>query len=116
MNKLKLNVHAVEQSCSWGQHITVYDAEVELITGESSIEVEHIQVVSSMPMEADPEDLEAACRAILQGVTEVLAPRGLGAHLKVTRLLLHPVDFRAEQFRIQTVRALSQLLAERDSG
>jgi len=107
---MKLSVRAKQQTSSVFQHVTVYDAEIELTESGFDVEILEVEVLCPSPMDPDPDDLAAARSAILLGAQDVLAPRGLGAKIRVTRLLLHPVDFRADKFRHHTAEELAKLI------
>jgi hypothetical protein len=104
---LKLRVRKVAQAASGGSHVTIYEAEVELVSGEVQVEVLGVE-----PKEALPVEVDAARDAIRRGAEQVLQPRGLGAIIRVERLVIHPVDFKSRQFERYTAEALQRLLAE----
>jgi hypothetical protein len=103
---LELRVHKVCQTASGGSHVTIYEADIELVAGGV------VEVVSPYPEDADPADVDRAKEAIRRGAEEVLRPRGLGAIIRVGRVVIHPIDFKPRRFEQYTVEELRRVLAE----
>ena len=100
-----MRIHKVAQAASGGSHVTVYEAEVELVPGEVRVEVAGIY-----PRNADPESVALAAEAIRSGAERVLRPRGLGAIIRVSRLVVHPIDFKPGRFERHTAEELGRLV------
>lgn len=103
---MELRVHKVQQMASGGSHVTIYEAEVELVSGGVQIEMSGVY-----PQEADPADVKAALEGIRRGAEQVLSPRGQGAIIRVGRIVIHPVDFKPRMFEQQTAVELARLLS-----
>lgn len=86
----------------------IFDAEIVLIPRAASVKVELAGTHSGSSPDAEAEG--AAVLAIRDGVLAVLGPRGLGARVRVTDLLIHPIDFVATKFRDYTIRYLESAL------
>jgi hypothetical protein len=104
---LELRVNKVAQAASGGSHVTIYEADVKLVPGGSDV-----QVVGMPQKDALPGAAEAAAEAIRRGAEHVLRPLGLGAIIRVGRIVLHPVDFKPRRFEQYTAEELRRLLAE----
>lgn len=98
---LRLNVHEVCQSASGGSHVTIYQADVELMPAENGI-----QVLGQAPADALPGYFEEAKSAIQSGAELALSPKGLGAVIHITSIGLHPIDFKPLKFKTCTTSAL----------
>jgi hypothetical protein len=88
-----------------GSHVTIFEAEVELVPGDVRVEV-----ATTYPRDADPADVKAAVEAIRQGAERVLQPRGQGVIIHVARLVVHLVDFKASKFERYTAEELTRVL------
>jgi hypothetical protein len=104
---MQLRVHKVVQAASGGSHVTIYEAEIEIVPGGVQVEI-----LGVYPEDAFPEGVDAARDAIRRGAERVLQPRGLGAIIRVQRVVIHPVDFKAKKFEQYTVEELTRLLGE----
>ena len=104
---MELCVHEVCQTSSGGDHVTIYEAEIDIIPGEVQVEVSGVE-----PAVADPDAVASAREAIRAGATGVLRPRGLGAIIRVRRVVVHPIDFKPRRFERHTAEAVQRLLAE----
>ena len=114
---IALRVDVRRQAASGGSHLTVFDADVDVIDGGSGVEVRLTGEAAADPSVARFSDWAAdACEAIGRGVAGVLEPRGLGGTVVVVRLLLHPIDFKPRQFERHAAQALEAALAERGGG
>jgi hypothetical protein len=102
---MELRVHEVAQAASAGSHVTIYEAEVELVPGEVRVEVAGVY-----PCDADPEAIASAADAIRLGAQRVLQPRGLGAIIRVSHLVVHPIDFKPGRFERHTAEELGRLV------
>lgn len=102
---LELRVRKVVQTLSGGDHVTIFDAEVEFVL--SGIE---IQLLSVHPHDASPDEVAMATEAIRQGAEQVLSPLGRGAIIRVTRIVIHPIDFKPRKFMQYTAEQLKRLL------
>ena len=87
----------------------IFDADIVLIPRAASVEVALAGTHPGSSPDAEAE--KAAVLAIREGVLAVLGPRGLGARVRVTNLLVHPIDFVARKFRDYTIRYLERALA-----
>ncbi len=62
-----------------------------------------------------PEDAEAglveiALNRISEGIRSVLAPRGYGAAVQVSHLMIVPTDFQEKMFEVYTIQYLEKAL------
>jgi hypothetical protein len=108
---MTIHVHEVKQMASGGSFVCIFDAEVEP-TNDAVIEV---SIESVNPSDSDPDLIEAARKAIQEGAVQVLEPRGQGAFIKVTRLVIHIIDFKESAFTRYTVRELEKLISNQSS-
>jgi hypothetical protein len=104
---LDLCVHKVCQRSSGGDHVTIYEADIELVAGDVQV-----TIVSVDPANAHPDAVNKAKEAIRVGAARVLQPRGFGAIIRVRRLVVHPVDFKPRRFEEHTAEELQRLLPE----
>ena len=104
---LELRVHKVQQAGSGGSHVTIYEAQVELTPGGVVVEIAGID-----PRDAEPAYVEAAREAIRRGAEEALGPVGSGAIIRVSRVVIHDVDFKPRRFERHTAEEFRRLLAE----
>jgi hypothetical protein len=104
---MELRVHKVAQAASGGSHVTIYEAEIDLAPG--SVEVE---ILGVHPKDAFPDAVAAAREAIRRGAERVVQPRGLGAVIRVQRVVVHPVDFKPSKFALYTAEELTRVLEE----
>ena len=102
---MELRVHKVAQAASGGSHVTIFEATVDLVS--DGIEVE---ILGVYPSDALADDVALARDAIRQGAEGVLKPRGLGAAIRVQRVVVHPVDFKPGKFELYTAEELTRLL------
>jgi hypothetical protein len=103
---LEIRVREVCQTSSGGDHVTIYEADIDLVPGEVRVEAVGVE-----PVDADPDALASATEAIRVGAAKVLRPRGLGAIIRVRRVVIHPVDFKPRRFELHTAEAVQRLLA-----
>lgn len=104
---MQLSVRKVAQAASGGSHVTIYEADVEFVTGGSGV-----QVFGSEPRDALPGYYQEAAEAIRKGAEQVLGPLGLGAVIRIGRIVLHPVDFKPRKFEQYTAEELRRLLEQ----
>jgi hypothetical protein len=103
--ELKLRVNKVVQFASGGSHYTVYDADVEFITGRPGV-----QVIGTEPQDSLPGSYQDAANSIRRGAEHVLDPLGMGALIRIVRIVLHPVDFKPRKFEQFTTEELKPLV------
>jgi hypothetical protein len=103
---MELSVHEVCQTSSGGSHVTIYEADIDFVAGDVRVEVAGVHRAG-----AHPDAVESAREAIRVGAAKVLRPRGLGAIIRVRRVVVHPVDFKPRQFERHTAEAVQRLLA-----
>jgi hypothetical protein len=103
---LELRVREVCQTSSGGDYVTIYDADIDLVPGEVRVEVAGVD-----PADADMDAVASAREAIRAGAAKALGPRGLGALIRVRRVVIHPVDFKPRRFERHTADAVQRLLA-----
>jgi hypothetical protein len=104
---LELRVHKVQQAASGGSHVTIYEADVEFVPGGAGV-----QVLGSEPRDALPGDYGRAAESIRHGAEQVLGPLGLGAVIRIARIVLHPVDFKPRKFEQYTAEELRRLVEQ----
>jgi hypothetical protein len=102
---LELRVHKIVQNSSGGDHVTIYEADMELIP--ENVEV---SVLGATPAHVEFGDYEAAIEAIRKGAERVLQPLQLGAMIRIRRIVLHPVDFKARKFELCTAEEVRRLM------
>ena len=105
--RMELRVHKVAQAASGGSHVTIYEAEIDLVPGDVEVEILGVH-----PKDASPDGVSAAKDAIRRGAERVLKPRGFGAVIRVQRVVIHPVDFKASKFELYTAEELTRVLEE----
>lgn len=104
---MELRVYKVNQASSGGSHVTIYEAEFDLVPGVVVVDIATID-----PSDARPVDVEAARRAIQKGAEEALRSTGFGANVRVRHLVIHPVDFKAWRLEQHTAEELGRLLKD----
>lgn len=104
---MELRVHKVAQAASGGSQVTIYEAEIGLVPGGVEVEILGVD-----PRDAFPDSVAAAKDAIRRGTERVLKPRELGAVIRVQRVVIHPIDFKASKFELCTAEELTRLLEE----
>ena len=104
---LELRIRKIAQAASGGSHVTIYKADVQLTAGTVRVDVAGVE-----PRDTAPEDVEAARAAIHRGAENVLIPMGLGADIRVRRIVIHPVDFKPHQFERYTAEEFRRMLAD----
>ena len=102
---MKLSVRKVCQTSSGGDHVTIYDSDMELTDKPNCVEVKW------PPENEDSEDLRRALQAIAEGARSVLQPLGHGAVITLTRIVIHPVDFKPRRFEQHTMEEVNRLMA-----
>ncbi|QDU19846.1 hypothetical protein [Urbifossiella limnaea] len=106
---MELRVHKVRQMSSGASYVAIYEADVELCPAEAGVTVE---VLRTQPSDADAGAVAEAREAIRSGAEWVLRPRGLGAVIRVQRVVVHPVDFSPARYEMLTSEALLQVLPQ----
>jgi hypothetical protein len=94
-------------AASGGSHVTIFEAEVTLVPGNSVVQVFGVHQNGALS-----HDLEAARDAIRRGAETALSPLRLGAVIQVERIVIHPVDFKAREFDKHTAKELRRLLQQ----
>jgi hypothetical protein len=108
---MQLLVKKINQLASGGSYVVIYEADLELHNALPST----VEVLGTDPSESDLELIEMARLAILQGAERVLAPIGLGASIRVHRLVVHLGDFQPKRFVEFTAAEIERLLAQQSS-
>ena len=104
---IKVRVHEINQTSSGGSYVCIFDAEVMLrSTGKVEVVVAGVE-----PEDAEAELVCLAGEAIRAGVSQVIEPMGRGASILVTRLVVHPVDFKESRFKLFAAREMQRLLS-----
>jgi hypothetical protein len=104
---LELRVHKVQQAASGGSHVTIYEADVEFVSGTAGV-----HVLGSEPRDALPGCYQLAIESIRKAAEQVLGPLGLGAIIRIGRIVLHPVDFKPRRFEQYTAEELRRLVEQ----
>jgi hypothetical protein len=108
MDNVHLRVREIHQTSGAFEHVVIFDAEILLVSGDPTIDVE---LVSAEPNSyADPELEKVVLQSIQEGVLAVLEPRGLGAIVHISALWVHPIDFVAQKYKTYTSRYLEKAL------
>ena len=107
---MKLSIRSLLQTASAGNHVTIYDGELTLKPAHDGITVSLQPHVG--PHEGDPESRELARLAIKEGAEAALAALNLGATIVITRLLIHPTDFKPWRYKALTKEAILKHLSE----
>lgn len=102
---MKLRVHKVQQAASGGSHVTSYEADLEFVSDGAGV-----QVFGSEPRDAWPGCYQQATDSIRKGAEQVLQPLGLAAVIRISRIVLHPVDFKPRKFEQHTAEELRCLV------
>lgn len=97
------------QSASGGSYIAKYWAEVTVIAGDGEVSIE---VVSTIPQDADPDLLSDTIEHIRRGAEEVAQPRALRATIVLHELVIHDVDCKPFKYQKATVEAFRKCLDE----
>jgi hypothetical protein len=105
---MELRVHKVAAAASGGSHVTIFEGDVQLAAAGVLVEIDRVN-----PADADPATIESAREAIRCGAEEVLTPLNTGAVIKVSRIVIHPVDFKPGEFERYTAEELRRLLEVR---
>jgi hypothetical protein len=105
---VEFRVSDVCRGMGGGRYIAQYHAEVDAAPGDGSAVVE---VISTIPQDADPELLGHTVEYIRRGAESVLRPLGLGARLKLHRLAIRDVDCYPPRFERATANGLTAALA-----
>lgn len=103
---MQLNVRSVRQ-CGAFSFIAKYAAEVEVTPGRLRVLVD---VLSTVPGDADPALVAEATDAIRRGVESVLHARGSGAILRVHGLCINGADFAPRKLEQYTAEELTRAL------
>lgn len=104
---MQLNVRDVNQTASGPSYVVIYDADIELDEAPRI----NVHVLAVEPPDTDPELIEAARLAILEGASTVLNPLARGAVIRVQRLVVHSVDFHPKRFVRSTAVELRRVFA-----
>jgi hypothetical protein len=104
---LELRVHKVQQAASGGSHVTIYEADVEFVSGSAGV-----QVLGSEPRDGLPGCYQQAVESIRKRAEQVLGPLGVGAVIRIGRIVLHPVDFKPRKFELYTAEELRRLVEQ----
>jgi hypothetical protein len=102
---LELGVREICQISSGGDHVTIYEADIDFVPGGVRVEVDGVD-----PVDADADAVSSVREAIRAGAAKVLQPRGLGALIRVRRVVVHPVDCKPSRFERHTAEAILRLL------
>jgi hypothetical protein len=105
---MQLRVNEVNQAASGGSYVCIFDAEVDLdSSGEVRVVVEAVE-----PPETQAEFIESARVAIRAGALHALEAKGIGASIRITRLVVHLVDFKPSRFTLYAAREMKKLLGD----
>ena len=110
--RLNLNIREINQGASGGSYHCVFEAVVQL---DRSANI-HVTVASVEPPGTTAALVEAARNAIQAGAADALSPRGYGASIDVTRLVIHEIDFKAFRFKACTTQELRRQMGASDVG
>ena len=105
-----IHVHEINQAASGGSYVCIFDALVTLRpSGATDVDV---VVTGVEPPDSAADLIESAAESIRSGALEVLQlqPRGIAASIRVTRLVVNPIDFKGTRFRLYTAREIRRLL------
>ena len=110
--EITLHLREKRQNTGAFEHVVIFDAHLRLSSSNSGIEIILAPDVSQPDAPAQLQDDEKqALHYIRSGAEAVLGPLGLGAHITVSNLQIHPVDFVASRFQVYTERELGKVLA-----
>ena len=107
-NRQPLCIHQVVQTSSGGDHVTIYESSLEFTKTEGIVVTLETDAVVEAQY-ASQDALQSALDSIGEGVTRALDTRAVGAHIRVMRLVLHPIDFKPLMFRKLTEKAVTNL-------
>lgn len=106
---MEIQVRRVRQMSSGGSFVAIYEAEVEFSEVDLSVKVEILRV---HPTDANERSVAETREAIRLGAERVLRPRGLGALIRVHRVVVHPADFSPVQYQMLTSEKLLEVLPQ----
>ena len=113
LKHLTFTVREICQSASGGSYVVGYTADVELFDDATTID---LAVLSTKPVEADPEFVECAVQDTREGFAGVLQQLNLGARIQLTDLLLHDVDYKPSRQREFSAKHLATAIGSLTSG
>jgi hypothetical protein len=103
---VEIKVHEVCQT-SGLDFVVIFDASMDLIQGQDEVEILSVSVRAG-----DDSLAERAANSIKRGILAVLRPLGLGATVRISSLVLHPVDFSEKKFERFTAEYLTRAIGE----
>lgn len=106
---MNYSVSESRQTSGGGDYIVKYDADVELLSHGRDITVE---VLSTVPPNAEPRRIEEIRECIQRGVELAMGANGQGCVMRLSKLAVHPVDFKPTKFEEITARELRRAIAE----
>jgi hypothetical protein len=105
---MKLRIHDTCWTASGGSYCAIYEADVKILRDSRDVRVEVVTVEPEYSAESSQKG--EVVEAIRRGAENVLAPRNLGAAIRVQRLVIHPVDCKPHRFEEPTSKELQRLL------
>lgn len=103
---MRFSVHEVNQAAGGGSYVCIFEAEADIkSTGKVSVIIESIE-----PPHSAPEFSELAASGIQAGAVHVLEPLGMGAQIRVLKLVVNSTDFKTNRFTLYTARELKRLI------
>lgn len=104
---MELIVNEIRQGASGGSFVAIYRATLNIELGDASSQ---IQVVNTIPTDADPDLLQASIEHIVRGIDSVLKPRGQFGLLVIYDLWIHDTDCNPRKYESVTEAELTKLL------
>lgn len=92
--------------------VVIFDAQIELIPAASRVEIELLSIQSNDDFLLTDDGVVSAVEYIRQGIEEVLQPRGLGAYVLVSDLVIALSDFHPRRHKRYTSQNLEAVLGD----
>jgi hypothetical protein len=105
---MNLCVNKKRQASSGGDFVVIYEADIEMTANADVL----VSFAGVYPTDACPDQVQLAKDAIRLGAIRVLQPRGVGAVIRVRRIVINDVDFNPQMFERFTADELQRLLGE----
>lgn len=105
---MELVINEIRQGASSGSCVAHYRATLTIKSGDAPSQ---IQVVNTIPTDADPDLLQSSIEHIARGIDSVLKPRGQFGLLNIYDLWIHDTDCNPRKYESVTEAELTKLLA-----
>lgn len=107
---MKYKVHKVQQAASSGSHVTIYEADLEFNSDRGVVQVFcPLESMDGGDGRNDEDDVQRVAEAIKRGAEKALTSRGVGAIIRVSRVVIHPIDFKPRKYEQYTTEELDRI-------